>query len=305
MKRAGSLAILVVALALTGCRRSRRCPGAGRRQGPGGGGVLPAGSTSPQRVAGARRRRSTNLTRPASSRTTSSSPSSQTAEVADADLVRLRARLPAGRRRRRRAERAAERRPRRRPTSCDAARGPTRGRRRRTRTSGRTRADGRRSPTRSPTQLVEVDPTTRRLRAPTRRPAQPTSSTLDRDYAERAEGLRAATRSWSATTRSATSARYGLQVEADRRPLPRRRADPGRPGRLQDLIGTDGITTVFSERLVSPQARARPWPTTWASRTAVLDPIEGLSDETADEDYLSLMRENLAALREGERMSPE
>jgi len=31
--------------------------------------------------------------------------------------------------------------------------------------------------------------------------------------------------------------------------------------------------------------------------TAVLDPIEGLSDETADEDYLSLMRENLTALQ--------
>ena len=31
--------------------------------------------------------------------------------------------------------------------------------------------------------------------------------------------------------------------------------------------------------------------------TAVLDPIEGLGDETADEDYLSLMRANLAALQ--------
>ena len=30
--------------------------------------------------------------------------------------------------------------------------------------------------------------------------------------------------------------------------------------------------------------------------TAVLDPIEGLSDETAEEDYLSLMRANLTAL---------
>ena len=30
----------------------------------------------------------------------------------------------------------------------------------------------------------------------------------------------------------------------------------------------------------------------------MLDPIEGLTDETADEDYLSLMRENLAALQE-------
>jgi zinc transport system substrate-binding protein len=33
-------------------------------------------------------------------------------------------------------------------------------------------------------------------------------------------------------------------------------------------------------------------------RTAVLDPVEGLSDATADQDYLSLMRENLAALRD-------
>ena len=29
---------------------------------------------------------------------------------------------------------------------------------------------------------------------------------------------------------------------------------------------------------------------------AVLDPIEGLSDRTADEDYLSLMRRNLREL---------
>jgi zinc transport system substrate-binding protein len=31
--------------------------------------------------------------------------------------------------------------------------------------------------------------------------------------------------------------------------------------------------------------------------SAVLDPIEGLSDDTAGEDYLSIMRENLAALQ--------
>ena len=30
--------------------------------------------------------------------------------------------------------------------------------------------------------------------------------------------------------------------------------------------------------------------------TAVLDPIEGLTDASGDEDYLSLMRTNLAAL---------
>jgi len=34
------------------------------------------------------------------------------------------------------------------------------------------------------------------------------------------------------------------------------------------------------------------------ARTEVLDPIEGLSDETADEDYLSVMRSNLSALEQ-------
>jgi len=36
-------------------------------------------------------------------------------------------------------------------------------------------------------------------------------------------------------------------------------------------------------------------------RTAVLDPVEGLSDATADQDYLSLMRANLRTLQKGNR----
>ena len=53
---------------------------------------------------------------------------------------------------------------------------------------------------------------------------------------------------------------------------------------------------MFSERLASP-AMADTLATDLGIETAVLDPIEGLSDETAEEDYLSLMRENLAALQ--------
>ena len=54
---------------------------------------------------------------------------------------------------------------------------------------------------------------------------------------------------------------------------------------------------MFSERLVSPRL-SETLADDMGITTAVLDPIEGLSDETADEDYLSLMRENLAALEE-------
>jgi zinc transport system substrate-binding protein len=72
---------------------------------------------------------------------------------------------------------------------------------------------------------------------------------------------------------------------------------PADLGRLQRLIRDDGVTTVFSESLVSArttESLARDA----GVRSAVLDPIEGLSDMTADQDYLSLMRRNLAALEE-------
>ena len=66
---------------------------------------------------------------------------------------------------------------------------------------------------------------------------------------------------------------------------------------LQDLIRSEGITTVFSETLASPKM-AETLSSDLGLETAVLDPIEGLGDDTADEDYLSLMRANLAALQE-------
>jgi zinc transport system substrate-binding protein len=91
--------------------------------------------------------------------------------------------------------------------------------------------------------------------------------------------------------------RYGLEFAPIAGLSPGAEPTPADLSRLQDLIRAEGITTVFSERLVSPRLSE-----TLADdldiRTAVLDPIEGLSDETRDEDYLSLMRANLAALRE-------
>ncbi len=37
--------------------------------------------------------------------------------------------------------------------------------------------------------------------------------------------------------------------------------------------------------------------------TAVLDPIEGLTDESAAQDYLGVLRANLATLRSGQECS--
>lgn len=89
---------------------------------------------------------------------------------------------------------------------------------------------------------------------------------------------------------------YDLNLESIVGLSPDAEPTPGDLARLRALIEAEGVTTVFTETLVSPalsETLAREAGVT----TAVLDPIEGLSDETADQDYLSLMRSNLAALR--------
>ena len=60
---------------------------------------------------------------------------------------------------------------------------------------------------------------------------------------------------------------------------------------------------MFSERLASPKltdSLARDL----GLRTAVLDPVEGLASDDADDDYLSLMRANLTALEEANGCTP-
>jgi zinc transport system substrate-binding protein len=82
----------------------------------------------------------------------------------------------------------------------------------------------------------------------------------------------------------------GLDPEAE--PTARRLAS------LAQLVRRSGTGTVFFERLVSPKL-AETVAREAGARTAVLDPIEGLtpSESRSGATYLSLMRQNLAALR--------
>lgn len=68
--------------------------------------------------------------------------------------------------------------------------------------------------------------------------------------------------------------------------------------RLVDLVRRSGATTVFYETLVSPKL-AETVAREAGIETAVLDPLEGLTDDevAAGADYFSVMRENLAALQ--------
>ena len=93
---------------------------------------------------------------------------------------------------------------------------------------------------------------------------------------------------------------YDLELASINGISPDAEPTPAALAELQDLIDETGITTVFSETLVSPQA-AEVLASDAGVDTAVLDTIEGLTDDTADEDYLSLMRSNLATLQEANR----
>jgi zinc transport system substrate-binding protein len=94
------------------------------------------------------------------------------------------------------------------------------------------------------------------------------------------------------------AARYGLEqipitgIEPEAEPSARELED------VVEEVREHGATTVFVERLVSPRLAETVARETGA-KTAVLDPLEGLTDEqlAGGEDYLSVMRDNLAALR--------
>lgn len=91
--------------------------------------------------------------------------------------------------------------------------------------------------------------------------------------------------------------RYGLHFEAITGLSPGAEPTAQTRAAIEELIRDEGITTVFAEALGSTKT-ADNVAADLDIRSDVLDPIEGLSDKTADEDYLSLMRSNLDALKQ-------
>lgn len=93
-------------------------------------------------------------------------------------------------------------------------------------------------------------------------------------------------------------ARYGLTQESIAGVSPEAEPDPKRLAELADLVMREGITTIFTEELVSPRV-AETLAREAGVQTAVLNPLEGLTPEelTRGEDYASVMRQNLSTLR--------
>jgi zinc transport system substrate-binding protein len=122
---------------------------------------------------------------------------------------------------------------------------------------------------------------------------------LDLDHAY-AEGLASCRRTTLVVSHDAFGylAKYGLDIHGIVGLSPDAEPTPAAISELKDLIRTEGITTVYGETLASPRI-AETLAREAGVGVGVLDPVEGLSDATTGQTYLTLMRANLATIEKG------
>lgn len=96
--------------------------------------------------------------------------------------------------------------------------------------------------------------------------------------------------------------RYGLTQVGITGLTPEAEPDAATIARTADFVKKNKVTTIYYETLVSPDV-AKTVAAETGARTAVLDPLEGISDASAARDYLGVMRANLAALKTGQPCS--
>jgi zinc transport system substrate-binding protein len=124
-------------------------------------------------------------------------------------------------------------------------------------------------------------------------------STLASEYAS---GLASCQRTTIVTNHAAfgyLASEYGLTQDAISGLAPDAEPSAQRLAQLKDLVEREGITTIFTEDLVSPKV-AETLANEAGVHTAVLHTLEGLTaDEVAaGDDYISQMRENLTRLED-------
>lgn len=119
---------------------------------------------------------------------------------------------------------------------------------------------------------------------------------LDGEFSAGLESCRTRTIVTSHAAFQYLAARYDLTQVPIAGLDPTNEPSPAQLGDITQLVRSENITTIFTEELVSPAIADTIAQETGAT-TATLDPIEGLSDATEDETYLTLMRKNLDTLK--------
>jgi len=93
--------------------------------------------------------------------------------------------------------------------------------------------------------------------------------------------------------------RYGLTQVGITGLSPEVEPSAGDLAAVTNFVEQNDVSTIYYETLISP-AVAETVAKETGARTAVLDPLEGLSDESEGKDYLDVMRANLENLKAGQ-----
>lgn len=96
--------------------------------------------------------------------------------------------------------------------------------------------------------------------------------------------------------------RYGFHQESVTGLSPGAQPSPSAMADLVDHIKEEDISTVYAETLV-PQDLAETIARDAGAEVAVLDPIEGITEDSEGEDYFEVMRSNLDAVQQGQSCS--
>jgi zinc transport system substrate-binding protein len=148
-------------------------------------------------------------------------------------------------------------------------------------------------------RLGEVDPSRAQDFADGAADVRAELEALDAEMQEGLAGCEGTDLVTSHTAFGYLASRYGMEqvgitgLSPESEPSPRALAD------VAAHVAANDVRTIYSETLVSP-AVAETLARETGARTAVLDPLEGLSSGSAGEDYLAVMRSNLAVLQEGQ-----
>lgn len=122
---------------------------------------------------------------------------------------------------------------------------------------------------------------------------------LDADFAK---GLKTCSNRVLVTSHSAfayLAARYGLEQHGITGISPEAEPSAAALAEINDIVRTDGVKTIYQETLVEPQFANTVARSTGAT-VATLDPVEGMSDKSAGDDYFEVMRSNLRTLQRGQ-----
>ncbi|MER8100566.1 metal ABC transporter substrate-binding protein [Kitasatospora sp. NPDC094016] len=120
-------------------------------------------------------------------------------------------------------------------------------------------------------------------------------TTLDQEFRDGLKDAKSRTFVTSHAAFGYLADHYGLTQVAINGVDPESEPTPARLADVQKAAKDNGVTTIFFETLVSPKL-ADTVAKDLGLKTAVLDPLEGVKDPSK-EDYLSVMKQNLANLQ--------